>query len=159
MSGLCPPLPTLRRRHRGRQRTARGRCGSLILHRSGLAPPTPCRSPGALRILPPQPHSAVSTMPFPGLREPPTFLGVRLVRRSLWSANSGLLGLDRWLCGASLCSPFSNFSFGIPRQGAAAKQWLAERQADLLAVPLLSHRVHDAGGDCRHRVPEQGPGL
>jgi hypothetical protein len=28
-------------------RTARGRCGSLLLHRSGLAPPTPCRSPGA----------------------------------------------------------------------------------------------------------------
>jgi len=24
-----------------------GRCGSLFLHRSGLAPPTPCRSPGA----------------------------------------------------------------------------------------------------------------
>src|ERR1035437_844564 len=24
-----------------------GRCGSLFLHRSGLAPPAPCRSPGA----------------------------------------------------------------------------------------------------------------
>src|SRR5215813_1676792 len=51
MAGLCPPLPTLRRRPYGRQRTARGRCGSLLLHRSGLAPPTPCRSPGALRVL------------------------------------------------------------------------------------------------------------
>ena len=29
--------------------------------RSGLAPPTPCRSPGALRVLPPQPRSRVST--------------------------------------------------------------------------------------------------
>jgi len=28
-------------------RTARGRCGSLLLHRSGLPPHTPCRSPGA----------------------------------------------------------------------------------------------------------------
>jgi hypothetical protein len=28
VAGLCPPLPTLRRRPRGRQRTARGRCGS-----------------------------------------------------------------------------------------------------------------------------------
>jgi len=28
-------------------RTARGRCGSLLLHRGGLPPPTPCRSPGA----------------------------------------------------------------------------------------------------------------
>src|ERR1700726_667275 len=26
----------------------RGRCGSLHLHRKGLAPSTPCRSPGAL---------------------------------------------------------------------------------------------------------------
>src|SRR5260221_2799059 len=60
MAGLCPPLPTLRRRPYGRQRTARGRCGSLLLHRSGLAPPTPCRSPGALRVLPPQPRSPVS---------------------------------------------------------------------------------------------------
>src|SRR5207253_639368 len=57
MAGLCPPLPTLRRRPRGRQRTARGRCGSLLLHRSGLAPPTPCRSPGALRVLSAQPRS------------------------------------------------------------------------------------------------------
>src|SRR5262249_46489408 len=29
MAGLCPPLPTLRRRPYGRQRTARGRCGSV----------------------------------------------------------------------------------------------------------------------------------
>src|SRR6266567_154027 len=29
MAGLCPPLPTLRRRPRGRQRTARGRCRSV----------------------------------------------------------------------------------------------------------------------------------
>src|SRR5437016_7619041 len=48
MAGLYAPLPTLRRRPRERLRTARGRCGLLLLHRSGLAPPTPCRSPGAL---------------------------------------------------------------------------------------------------------------
>src|SRR5215470_9511378 len=48
MAGLYAPLPTLRRRPRGRLRTARGRCGLLLLHRSRLAPPTPCRSPGAL---------------------------------------------------------------------------------------------------------------
>src|SRR5271169_4738250 len=51
MGGLCAPLPTLRPRPRGRVRTARGRCGSLFLHRSGLAPPTPCRSPGALTFV------------------------------------------------------------------------------------------------------------
>src|SRR5271154_2351998 len=47
-AGLCAPPPTLLPRPRGRCRTARGRCGLLLLHRSGLAPPTPCRSPGAL---------------------------------------------------------------------------------------------------------------
>ena len=50
MAGLCPPLPTLRRHPRGGRRTARGRGGSLRLPRGGLAPPTPCRSPGALRL-------------------------------------------------------------------------------------------------------------
>ena len=39
MAGLCMPLPTLRRYPHGCQRTARGRCGSLLLHRGGLAPP------------------------------------------------------------------------------------------------------------------------
>ena len=47
MAGLHVPLPTLRRHPRGCPRTARGRCGSLFLHRRGLAPLTPCRSPGA----------------------------------------------------------------------------------------------------------------
>src|SRR5437879_8984368 len=50
MAGLHVPLPTLRRHPRGCLRTARGRCGSLHLHRGGLAPPTPCRSPGALSV-------------------------------------------------------------------------------------------------------------
>src|SRR5258708_40188284 len=43
MAGLCAPLPTLRRHPHGCPRTAWGRCGSLLLHRSGLAPPTLCR--------------------------------------------------------------------------------------------------------------------
>jgi predicted TIM-barrel fold metal-dependent hydrolase len=47
MAGLHVPLPTLRRHPRGCLRTAWGRCGSLFLHRRGLAPLTPCRSPGA----------------------------------------------------------------------------------------------------------------
>src|SRR5215831_11841315 len=49
MAGLCAPLPTLRCHLHRRPRTARGRCGSLLLHRIGLAPTTHCRSPGALR--------------------------------------------------------------------------------------------------------------
>src|SRR6266852_3978755 len=52
MAGLCAPLSTLRRYPHGHQRMTRGRCGSLLLHRDGLAPSTPCRSPGALRTSP-----------------------------------------------------------------------------------------------------------
>src|SRR5947209_19147388 len=48
MAGLYAPLPTLRSDPRGRLRTDRGRRGLLLLHRSGLSPHTPCRSPGAL---------------------------------------------------------------------------------------------------------------
>ena len=47
MAGLYDPPSTLRPRPRGLRRTARGRCGSLLVHRSGLPPPTTCRSPGA----------------------------------------------------------------------------------------------------------------
>src|SRR5216683_5204818 len=48
MAGLYTPLPTLRSHPRGGLRTDRGRRGLLLLHRSGLSPHTPCRSPGAL---------------------------------------------------------------------------------------------------------------
>ena len=48
MASLRDPLPTLRPGPHGTRRTARGRCDSLGLHRRGLAPHTPCRSPGAL---------------------------------------------------------------------------------------------------------------
>src|SRR5215468_1451481 len=40
---LYAPLSTLRRRPRGYLRMTRGRCGSLVLHRNGLAPSTSCR--------------------------------------------------------------------------------------------------------------------
>ena len=44
-------------------------------------------------------------------------------------------------------------------QGAAAKQWLAEREAELLARALLPRGVHVAGAGRRHRLPEQGRDL
>src|SRR5215467_6673124 len=40
---LYAPLSTLRRHPRGYLRMTRGRCGSLLLHRNGLAPSTSCR--------------------------------------------------------------------------------------------------------------------
>src|SRR4030081_3459432 len=57
MAGLCAPLSTLRQYPHGYLRMTRGRCGSLLLHRDGLAPSTPCRSPGALRFTPKSRHS------------------------------------------------------------------------------------------------------
>src|SRR5271155_1120793 len=56
MAGLCAPLSTLRQYPQGYLRMTRGRCGSLLLHRDGLAPSTPCRSPGALRSAPMNRH-------------------------------------------------------------------------------------------------------
>ena len=50
-------LSTLRRCPREHLRMTRGRCGSLLLHRDGLAPSTPCRSPGALRSTPINGHA------------------------------------------------------------------------------------------------------
>src|SRR5260221_1347912 len=64
MAGLYAPLPTLRRRPRGRLRTDRGRRGLLLLHRSGLSPHTPCQSPGALT------HVAARTLARSPIRDP-----------------------------------------------------------------------------------------
>src|ERR1700732_571339 len=64
MAGLYAPLPTLRRRPRGRLRTDRGRRGLLLLHRSGLSPHTPCQSPGALT------HVAACTLARSPIRDP-----------------------------------------------------------------------------------------
>jgi hypothetical protein len=44
-------------------------------------------------------------------------------------------------------------------QGAAAKQWLAEREAELLPVPYFHRGVHVPGAGRRHRLPEQGRDL
>src|SRR5207253_9498826 len=61
MAGLCAPLSTLRQYPHGYLRMTRGRCGSLLLHRDGLAPSTPCRSPGALRSTPVNGHRQVGS--------------------------------------------------------------------------------------------------
>src|SRR6202140_80408 len=61
MAGLYAPLPTLRRRPRGRLRTDRGRRGLLLPHRSGLSPHTPCQFPGALTCVTARP-SLVPTL-------------------------------------------------------------------------------------------------
>src|SRR5450432_4449495 len=44
-------------------------------------------------------------------------------------------------------------------QGSQALAWMKQRKSELLDVPLLPSRVHAAGADCRHRLPEQGRRL
>jgi len=44
-------------------------------------------------------------------------------------------------------------------QGSQALAWMKQRKSELLDVPLLPRRVHAAGADCRHRLPEQGRRL
>jgi hypothetical protein len=50
MAGLCAPCQRFAEALTGHLRMTRGRCGSLVLHRKGLAPSTPCRSPGASQM-------------------------------------------------------------------------------------------------------------
>src|SRR5713101_6206591 len=86
MAGLYAPLPTLRRRPRGRLRTDRGRRGLLLLHRSGLSPHTPCQSPGALT------HVAARTLARSPIRDP---LSRRLQTFRRLHACSGCFRLER----------------------------------------------------------------
>jgi hypothetical protein len=86
----------------------RGRCGSLLLHRDGLAPSTPCRSPGALRSTPVNGHRQTGPVgPFRANNSPPPnsygpaallwFRGERPSRRVPYRgpfANSVLLELN-----------------------------------------------------------------
>jgi hypothetical protein len=51
MAGLRTPLSTLRHGPHGSPRMTQGRCGSLSLHRRGLAPRTSCRHPSTPTIL------------------------------------------------------------------------------------------------------------
>jgi hypothetical protein len=44
-------------------------------------------------------------------------------------------------------------------QGAAARTWLAEREADLLPVGYFHVRLYTARRGRRHRIPKQGAGL
>ena len=44
-------------------------------------------------------------------------------------------------------------------QSLARAQWIEDRQAELLEVPVFSRGVHRAGRDRRDRLPEQGGGL
>jgi hypothetical protein len=68
MAGLRAPLSTLRRGPHGQPRMTRGRCGSLLLHRKGLAPSTPCRSPGASHMFSGVPQIAAGSEPWHHLR-------------------------------------------------------------------------------------------
>jgi hypothetical protein len=86
MAGLRTPLSTLRIDPRGPLRMTRGRCGSLSLHRKGLAPSTSCRSPGA-------PVHTIMFITASSYLAGPGFVGVREVMRrtfdELWIINLG----------------------------------------------------------------------
>lgn len=65
MAGLCPPPPTLRLTPHDARRMTRGQCGSLRLHCEGLAPSTPCRSPGASQMFSGMPQIAAGKRAVP----------------------------------------------------------------------------------------------
>src|ERR1700730_14855609 len=71
MAGLRTPLSTLHVRPHDRTRMTRGRCGSLLLHRNGLAPSALCRSPRAPDSGHPQNHESTDGADTCGHRSPP----------------------------------------------------------------------------------------
>src|SRR5450755_655338 len=101
MAGLCAPLSTLRQYPRGYLRMTRGRCGSLLLHRDGLAPSTPCRSPGALRSTLINGHSQSPSTCLKGANNGSARL-IRSPRRPAQNATSGAVvcslraAVSRW---------------------------------------------------------------
>src|SRR5258706_15435983 len=95
MAGLCAPLSTLRQYPHGYLRMTRGRCGSLLLHRDGLAPSTPCRSPGALRSTPKSGHRPMqSPCPKRARRRPFDHLIGELLQLRGHVKAEGLRGLE-----------------------------------------------------------------
>ena len=112
MAGLCAPLSTLRRDPRGHLRMTRGRCGSLLLHRKGLAPSTPCRSPGASQMLSGLPLIADIAqrgwhgrkVPKPDLRTAANSVAIQSVRRrgrrAAWEVSAHRRAKS-WHCGGT----------------------------------------------------------
>ena len=96
MASLHDPRPTLRLAPHGTRRTAWGRCDSLGLHRGGLSPPTPCRSPDALpaRIKKDSPAAAPVSWPAhgSGFARPRTGSGRPTTSSLLGSAKSWVAG-------------------------------------------------------------------
>ena len=100
MARLYAPLPTLRRRPRGRLRKARGRCRSLLLHLRGVSPHTHCGLPAqSLALRParlldrprpplsrrfdPASHPAKSLVSYQGYRQFPAWNLPPLVMQAL----------------------------------------------------------------------------
>src|SRR5882762_10091829 len=76
----------------------RGRCGSLLLHRKGLAPSTPCRSPGASQM-----SSALSPRTDVGLAAQNCRRSIVMERRSLQCLLFASLAFNRNLETSEKC--------------------------------------------------------
>src|SRR6202521_4627046 len=134
MAGLYAPLPTLRRRPRGRLRTDRGRRGLLLLHRSGLSPHTPCQSPGALT------HVAACTL----ARSPYVVTAIRRLQTfRLLHACSGRFRLERSPGGA--CTHWKSAAL-------SRRTWDAELHRLAGTVLLAENRLNEGEASLQQAI-------
>src|SRR5215472_754231 len=146
--GLYTPLSTLRVTPRGATCMTRGRCGSLPLHRSGLSPPTSCRSPGAPRLNGWPARSPADASPTSS-RMPAHGLGPMWVATpsSQWTCTTCSLPVSRRTRVKSPCTPISDLFPVIPAQaGIQIFQALAlgprfRGDDDFASTPEFSHTL------------------
>src|ERR1700732_703010 len=148
MAGLYAPLPTLRRRPRGRLRTDRGRRGLLLLHRSGLSPHTPCQSPGALTYWFPPSHRSRIVAGF--MAAIPVSIGLGAPVSTGLLELDGLLGIAGWrwlfLCEAAPAVIFGIATFFYLTDRPAQAGWLnADERAWLAGEMEKERRLVETG--------------
>ena len=95
-----------------------------------------------VRIQLPQPGSPVSGVLFPRWGESPTFPRVTRADPSLWPVICGISALNGRVSIAGLCSPFSNFRFGVLQTGSIADR---DRFAASRGSGVRRHEVHSLG--------------
>ena len=147
MAGLYAPLPMLRSHRRGGLRTDRGRRGLLLLHRSGLSPHTPCRSPGALT------HVAACTLARSPIRDPLPEGFSHFVSSMTAPVDSGGSEIAEWAF-----HPLERCRLSTAHTHSSPSQ-LRPRRQRLANSARSASRFRDAEPDARVRTIEWPPSI
>ena len=125
--------------------TSKANFGSDICEFESSHPSQPVRSPLCdFRVCENRRHSR-------GLGWRARVSGWQILEFRLWT---------RWLCGASLRSPFSNFRFGMPETGSICDgDRFAESISRLHVTPAMARREVETPGPIAHKQLRPGPQI